>query len=233
MIRKILPFLLAAGLVCSLTGCMGRDDNTSSTVSQTARPKPTASPEVSALPDASEEPESDLPGSGSSGSSAENSSAGSSLSENDQDMGSFGPFRDALKGVYGDKYYPDTRLTDEEVRTELGMDDTLYEEVYAERSGETGRPDTFIAVKAKSGKAEEVKEKLTAYKRKLSQDENFTDAAHRIDAAQIYAEGDYVFFLLAGEAEKAEGDTSEGVAEKLGKEVQRGIDAIREALGMM
>ena len=102
-------------------------------------------------------------------------------------------FRDALREAYGDKYYPDTKLTEDEIRSELGMDDSLYEEVYA--------------------------------------DEDFTASKDKIEAAEIYADGDYVFFLLLGEPETS-GESSEGMAEAFGKEVQHGIDAIKKVIGM-
>lgn len=222
MIRKILPFVLAACLVCSLAGCMRRGDGSSASSTASATNQPTT-PEVSALPDASANPDA---------SASPNASASPSVSgTQNEDYGSFGPFREALQGVYGEKYYPDTRLSDEEIRTELGLDETLYDEVFAEHVSGRERPDTFIAVKAKAGKAEEVEKKLNAYKEKLAGDETMAAHADKINAAQVYSEGDYVFFLLTGEA--AEGESSEGVAEALGKDVQRGIDAIKEALGMM
>ena len=67
-------------------------------------------------------------------------------------------------------------------------------------------------------------------KKKLSENKSFSDHTAKIDAAQVYTEGDYVFFLLTGES--GSGENSEGVAEMLGNEVQRGIDAIKQALGM-
>jgi len=142
-----------------------------------------------------------------------------------------GAFREALHGVYGDKYYPDTKLTEDEIREELGLDDTLYEEVYAENTAEKAHPDTFIAVKAKAGKVDEVKEKLTAYKQRLLSDNAFAANTDKIDAAEIYSEGDYVFFVLLGDIDDS--TSSEGFAEAFGKEIQRGIDAIKEALGAM
>ncbi|MGN0477801.1 MAG: DUF4358 domain-containing protein [Hominenteromicrobium sp.] len=216
MIRKILPTLLAVLLVCSFTGCRSRT-NTSSGVSSTvsnaasgttggasASPNASASPHTSAAPDTSVAPEGTL--------------------------GTFGPFREALRGVYGEKYYPDTELSETEIREELGLDDTLYEEVYAERSAQKAHPDTFIAVKVKEGKTEEVKEKLLAYKQRLAQDNSFAAYAEKINAAEVYAEGDYVFFVLLGDVE--DNVSSEGMAEAFGKEIQRGIDAIKKAIGV-
>ena len=240
MTRKILPFLLAVCLTFMMTGCMGRDDGSSVSSTVSATNKPTPTPEVSALPDASSSGtestgnSSDLPGSGASGSESSLSSSSSAASGTSSSgmagMGSFAPFRQALQGVYGDRYFPDTQLTEEQIKTELGLDNTLYEEVFAENVAGGKSPDTFIAVKAKSGKASEVEKKLNDYKKKLSENKSFSDHTAKIDAAQVYTEGDYVFFLLTGEA--GSGETSEGVAETLGKEVQRGIDAIKQALGM-
>lgn len=214
MIRKLLSVMMAVLLICSCTGCRSKTtttnkNNTSSTVSgskSSASPSASASPEASALPDSSVMPQEEIPG-------------------------SLGTFREALRGVYGEKYYPDTRLTDEEIRTELGMDETLYEEVYAERSAQSAYPDTFIAVKVKEGKTEEVKNKLNAYKERLLQDNNFAAHTDKINAAKVHAEGDYVFFVLLGDVE--DGTSSEGVAEAFGKEIQRGIDAIQEAIGKL
>ncbi len=235
MTRKIIPFFLTVCLTLSLTGCMGRDSGSSASSTVSATNRPTASPEVSALPDASSASgtestgsESSLPGSGASGS--ESSLSSSSSAAGSAGMGSFAPFREALQGVYGNRYFPDTQLSEEQIKTELGLDDTLYEEIFAENVAGGKSPDTFIAVKAKSGKASEVEKKLNEYKKKLSGNTAFTDHAAKIEAAQVYTEGDYVFFLLTGEAK--DGESSEGAAEMLGKEVQRGIDAIKQALGM-
>ena len=229
MLRKILPFLLAVCLVCLCTGCMRRNENSSSSS--------TVSGSSSKVPSSPSRPESSLPES--SGEMSGTSPTPDTSAVPEEGAGTFAPFRDALRGVYGENYRPNTRMTDEQVRTELGLDDSLYEEVYAENVSGGTHPDTFIAVKAKEGKTEEVKQKLIAYKRHLSQSESYKDYGDHIEAAQVFAEGDYVFFLLTGNGNSMNGDaaesgdSSEGLAERLGKEVQRGIDAIREALGMM
>lgn len=238
MTRKILPFLLSACLTLMMTGCMGRDDGSSVSSIVSATNKPTPTPEVSALPDASSSSKqestghtSELPGSGVSGSESSLSSSGTNSSSSGTTVtGSFAPFREALQGVYGDRYFPDTQLSEEQIKSELGLDSTMYEEIFAENVSGGKKPDTFIAVKAKSGKAAEIEKKLNEYKKKLSENKSFSDHTAKIDAAQVYTEGDYVFFLLTGES--GSGENSEGVAEMLGNEVQRGIDAIKQALGM-
>ena len=229
MIRKILPALLAVLLVCSFTGCRGKT-TTNSTVSSTV------SHAASGTQSGAASPSPGTDGTHSGASSAQNGTNNGTTNGTDgaENGGvtsgaaatGLGTFREALRGVYGEKYYPDTQLTEAEIREELGMDNTLYEEIYAERSAQNAHPDMFVAVKVKDGKTEEVKQKLTAYKQRLLENNNF--AAH---TAEIYAEGDYVFFVLLGDVE--DNVSSEGFAEAFGKEIQRGIDAIKKAIGAM
>lgn len=211
MFKKIMPAVLAVLLIGSFAGCQSKTGTTSSSLSSTIS---------SAASGAKEE---------ASNSSAEASKNGDTAQS--AAASGLGMFRDALRDVYGDKYYPDTEMTEEQIREELGLDESLYEEVYAENTAENERPDTFIAVKAKSGKVDEVKEKLTAYKQRLIDENSFDANADKLNAAEVYSEGDYVFFVLLGDVD--DGTSSEGFAETLGKEVQRGIDAIKEALGAL
>ena len=211
MFKKIMPAVLAVLLIGSFAGCQSKTGTTSSSLSSTIS---------SAASSAKEE---------ASNSSAEASKNGDTAQS--AAASGLGMFRDALRDVYGDKYYPDTEMTEEQIREELGLDESLYEEVYAEHTAENERPDTFIAVKAKSGKVDEVKEKLTAYKQRLIDENNFDANADKLNAAKVYSEGDYVFFVLLGDVDDS--TSSEGFAEALGKEVQRGIDAIKEALGAL
>lgn len=234
MIRKILPALLAVLLVCSFTGCRGKT-TTNSTVSSTV------SHAASGTQSGAASPSPGTDGTHSGTSSAQNGTNNGTTNGTDgaENGGvtsgaaatGLGTFREALRGVYGEKYYPDTQLTEAEIREELGMDNTLYEEIYAERSAQNAHPDMFVAVKAKDGKTEEVKQKLTAYKQHLLENNNFAAHTEKINAAEIYAEGDYVFFVLLGDVE--DNVSSEGFAEAFGKEIQRGIDAIKKAIGAM
>lgn len=218
MFKKIMPAVLAVLLIGSFAGCQSKTGTTSSSLSSTISSAASGAKEEASNSSAEASKNGDTAQSGASG--AEGAAASG-----------LGMFRDALRDVYGDKYYPDTEMTEEQIREELGLDESLYEEVYAENTAENERPDTFIAVKAKSGKVDEVKEKLTAYKQRLIDENSFDANADKLNAAEVYSEGDYVFFVLLGDVD--DGTSSEGFAEALGKEVQRGIDAIREALGAL
>ena len=233
MIRKILPVLLAAVLICSFTGCRSQT-NAGSSVSSTVSGAASGTQNGAASPS----PDTDSAQNGASGTQSDTNNGTASGTNGTENGGvtsgtatGLGAFREALRGVYGEKYYPDTELSETEIREELGLDDSLYEEVYAERSAQNAHPDMFVAVKVKDGKTEEVKQKLTAYKQRLLEDNSFEANTEKINAAEVYAEGDYVFFVLLGDIEDSV--SSEGFAEAFGKEIQRGIDAIKKAIGAM
>lgn len=234
MIRKILPALLAVLLVCSFTGCRGKT-TTNSTVSSTVSNAASGAQSGAASPSPGTESANNGASSAQNGTNNGTTNGTDGAENGGVTSGAaatgLGTFREALRGVYGEKYYPDTQLTEAEIREELGMDNTLYEEIYAERSAQNAHPDMFVAVKVKDGKTEEVKQKLTAYKQRLLENNNFAAHTEKINAAEIYAEGDYVFFVLLGDVE--DNVSSEGFAEAFGKEIQRGIDAIKKAIGAM
>lgn len=236
MIRKILPVLLAAVLICSFTGCRSQT-NTGSSVSSTVSNAASGAQSGAASPSPGTESAQNGASGTQSGTNNGTASGTNNGTANNNGVTSgtaatgLGSFREALRGVYGEKYYPDTELSETEIREELGLDESLYEEVYAERSAQNAHPDMFVAVKVKNGKTEEVKQKLTAYKQRLLEDNNFAAYTEKINAAEVYAEGDYVFFVLLGDIEDSV--SSEGFAEAFGKEIQRGIDAIKKAIGAM
>ncbi len=137
-------------------------------------------------------------------------------------------FRDTLSDLYGDMYYPDTQMTEAQIENEIGLDRSLYEEIYAENTAQKAHPDTFIAVKAKDGREDDVRRKLEDYKQKLLRDNDFAANTDKVNAAQIFRAGDYVFFVLAGDVEDAGEETD--LAKAFGDVVRRGADAIRNAV---
>ena len=84
-----------------------------------------------------------------------------------------------------------------------------------------------MIVKAKEGKEQQVEDKLNAYRRKLLEDTQWEGSKEKIEASRVYRNGSYVFYVMLGEA----GDNTlsgEGLMEALGKEIDRGIDAIED-----
>lgn len=134
-------------------------------------------------------------------------------------------YRDTLKETYGEDYIPDREFTEEEISEKLGISNDLYDEIYAEGSTLDENPDTFIAVKAKSGKADEVEKLLNDYKEKLLSDNKFEANRDKINSAQVVKEGDHVFLFILGKNDF--GDEIADVAEGFKNEIQKGVDALR------
>ena len=94
--------------------------------------------------------------------------------------------RDAVKNAYGEDYVPDMEYDDVFIKETLGLSGEDYEQIIAEGSLVSFNIDTFIAVKAKSGKADTVEEKLNAYRDYLINDTKMYPAnAVKIQASQV------------------------------------------------
>ena len=112
-----------------------------------------------------------------------------------------------LKSTYGENYYPTKRLNASELEEQFGISTDLYSEFIADTSSEEGVPDTLVIIKALEGMEQEVETKLKASK--------------------VYSNGAYVFYVMLGDVTD---DTlsGEGLMEALGKEIDKGIDAIEK-----
>lgn len=222
--KKAISLLLAVLLVCTLcTGC--RSNNGTSSNSSTV--SGATSSGTGSTVSGTESHAGTASGGTTSGSTASGTQSGT-MSGTAKGLSHFS---DTMRELYGNKYYPDTELTEEEIKKDIGLTDDLYEEVYGERSAQDAHPDTFIAVKVKDGKTKEVEDKLEAYKKTLQENSKYAAHTEKLNAAKVYSEGDYVFLVLLGDVE--DNTASEGMAEAFGKEVQKGIDAIKKAVGAL
>lgn len=229
--KKAAPLLLAVLLVLSLTGCANRTaGSTTTTVSGGSRPEETRVPDGLDTDNADNANNADNAGGnngdGAGGTINTYDNAGDA---NGMNLGGLMGFRDTLRDTYGDKYYPDTELTEDQIREALDLDESLYEEIYGENTAQKAHPDTFIAVKVKDGKTEEVKKKLEAYRQTLLDDNDYAANGDKIREARVFDEGEYVFFILLGDVDDTESSIDMGEAFR--GEVQRGVDAIRGAVG--
>lgn len=229
MKRKIFTLLMCTLLVAAFTACSDTDGSSvapdagsSSSASSIASPdaSPAASPDASpdASPAASPEASGGLNSEGSEGS--EGSDVGGMAA------GSLDSYAKAVKDAYAGDYIPDRMLTDTEIEEKLGLTADMYEDIYAEGSTLDENPDIFVAVKAKSGMADEVEQKLKAYKDKLASDTAYSANVDKINAAEVYSNGDHVFLFLLGKNDFTEG--IEDVAEGFASEVKKGVDAIKQ-----
>lgn len=131
-----------------------------------------------------------------------------------------------IKDTYGNRYYPNQQIEADELEKTFGIGEDLYDDFIADRVTGEETPDTLVIIKAKEGKEGEVKQKLEDYRQKLLDDANWADSKEKIEASQVYTNGQYVFYVMLGDVDD---DTlsGEGLMEALGKEVDKGIDAIR------
>ena len=131
-----------------------------------------------------------------------------------------------IKDTYGERYYPNQKIEADELEETFGIGDDLYDNFIADRVTGDEAPDTLVIIEAKEGKEDEVKQKLEDYRQKLLDDANWAESKEKIEASKVYNNGRYVFYVMLGDVED---DTlsGEGLMEALGKEVDKGIDAIR------
>lgn len=201
--KRLLCLCLAFSLAGLLTGCRRNVGNTASAVESNyndtlSSTMPDTSPGTSSTPPAG---------------SAQN--------------GSLEEMYEHLKSTYGEAYYPDRRLDAAGLTETFGISEELYDEFIAEVSQDNQKPDALVIVKAKEGKEQQVEDKLNAYRRKLLEDTQWEGSKEKIEASRVYRNGSYVFYVMLGEA----GDNTlsgEGLMEALGKEIDRGIDAIED-----
>ena len=105
----------------------------------------------------------------------------------------------AVKDAYGDNYLPSMQM-DEQMMTDVyGVDMDNVEEFVAEGPMISAHVDTFIAVKAKEGKGEQVQQELQAYLDYVQENAlQYPMNTAKVQAAQVVRHGDYVFYVLLG-----------------------------------
>lgn len=135
---------------------------------------------------------------------------------------------DAVKNAYGDDYLPSEQYDKETFEQVFGLTSDQYEEFFAETSMMSVHVDTFVAVKAKEGKAEEVEQVLhTYYDNQLNNALQYPMNLGKVEGARIYRNGDYVFYMILG-GYPAENDVDTETAKK---QNQVAVDAIEEMIG--
>lgn len=137
---------------------------------------------------------------------------------------------EAVKAVYGDNYIPSMPYDEVALKEVFGVSSELYDSFIAEGPMISVNVETFVGVKAKEGKAEDVAAALEGYKKKqLDEAVQYPMNMVKLQAAQVVTHGDYVFFLMLGAADQAEEEKGEKEAlESAKKNNQLAVDAIAE-----
>ena len=106
---------------------------------------------------------------------------------------------DAVKNAYGENYLPSMDLTAEDLKTRFGLNAADYTEAIGQVAMMSTQVDTFVAVHAKEGKAENVVSALNAYRDDLVNNSmQYPMNIPKVNASKVYQKGDYVFFIMLG-----------------------------------
>lgn len=106
---------------------------------------------------------------------------------------------DAVKNAYGENYLPSMDLTAEDLKTRFGLNADDYTEAIGQVAMMSTQVDTFVAVHAKEGKAENVVSALNAYRDDLVNNSmQYPMNIPKVNASKVYQKGDYVFFIMLG-----------------------------------
>ncbi len=131
----------------------------------------------------------------------------------------------AVKEVYGENYIPEMPM---EINDVLNISSDLYEEAIAEAPMMSVHVDTFIAIKAKEGKGEEIEKALTDYRDYLINDSlQYPMNVPKVNASSVLREGDYVFFVMLGQIQDDMAEEEE-MLKQAQESNQLAIDAIKK-----
>lgn len=106
---------------------------------------------------------------------------------------------DAVKDAYGEDYLPSMEIDQETLQAAYGIDESLYEEFKGEAPMMSAHVDTFLAIRGKEGKGEEIEGILEEYRN--SQIENsfqYPMNMPKLEASQVVRHGDDVYFVMLG-----------------------------------
>lgn len=136
---------------------------------------------------------------------------------------------EALKKAYGENYLPASALDETMLGEVMGVDTENVESFIAEMPLMSAHVDTFVAIKAKEGKGEQVEEELNAYRTNLVENGlQYPQNEEKVKNSQVIRKGDYVFFLMLGQIPD---ETVTDTAAFAKEQMQIGIDKLEEIFG--
>lgn len=191
MKKKLLATLLACAMLATLFASCSTGDTSSSASSDAASSESVSSEMEEESSETSAAPDSSAP-SESQGASSNGSSASADVSLN--------TILDAVKNAYGESYLPSMDLTAEDLDARYGLKADDYDEALGQVAMISTQVDTFVAVKAKEGKADAVVSALNAYRDDLVNNSmQYPMNVPKVNASQVYQKGNYVFFIMLGD----------------------------------
>lgn len=134
----------------------------------------------------------------------------------------------AVKEAYGENYIPSAPFDEQGMKELFGVNSDLYDSFIAEGPMISVHVETFVAVKAKEGKGEEVAKHLNDYRESQLNDAlQYPMNLPKLEASQVVRHGDYVFFVMLGSPSmEAEEKGEEAALESAKENNQIAIDII-------
>ncbi len=212
--KKILCVMTAIAVLAAMSGC----SNSSEGGNGTTTAGTSSAAEVTTVQTDSTENNAEA--------TADETNTGTTADESDSKEGSVQKIADAIKTAYGDNYIPDTDVPEEFLTGTVGLEKDSFTEYFAQQPMIGAHPDILIIVKAASGKTDDVKGKLEAYRETLVNDTmQYPMNLPKINASQVVANGDYVAFIMLGAVNENEDGTEEEQAKFAEEQEKIGVDA--------
>lgn len=151
---------------------------------------------------------------------------------NNEAFASMSEIRDAIVNILGDNYWPDKKLTKEELETETGISADMYEDYLAEKQSVETDIDMIIIIKAKEENVGEVETILNEYRESLmTKYRDRPQELGKVEASRIETVDSYVSFVqLGADTEAAAKIGDEEVISVCQQDNERVVDIIEKTL---
>lgn len=135
----------------------------------------------------------------------------------------------AVKDSLGEDYVPNMDLDEETLENMLGVKAEDIEEFIAQTPMISVSVDTFIAIKAKEGKADTIEEALNSYRKNLVENSmQYPMNLAKVNASEVVRHGDYLFFIMLGKFDDRDDATEEEQLEFAKEEVKNVEEVINK-----
>lgn len=132
-----------------------------------------------------------------------------------------------VKAAYGDAYTASMEIDAATLEATYGISEDLYDECIAETAMISAQTDFFIALKAKEGKAEEMKAALEKAKEAITASAFYPENQVKVQSTQVIVHGDYGFvFVLGYPDETVDTEDEEALRAAYDAENQKAADVI-------
>ena len=121
------------------------------------------------------------------------------LLQGDREFTTLAELKDSVKELLGDQYWPDVRLSKEELEQKTGITEDMYVDFLAERQGMDTHIDTMIIIHAKQAHVGDIEAALERYRDDIiEQNRKYPQNLCKAEASRMETIDDYVCFVQLG-----------------------------------